>query len=246
MKAFEQAEAKSASNKLKLKSEGKNLKTFRYEITPGMAEDQVWKNDVLPTFEPLPKNVIGIWEYCFPEMFNNAIDHSGGASIRVQTIRTLEASQIVVLDDGIGIFRKLQSAMNLLDERHAILELSKGKLTTSPANHTGEGIFFTSRLVDSFNILSGSAAFTRDPTVDEDWLFELEVPQSGTAVFMKLGNRTLRTCEEIFCHYSSADRCDFTKTIVPVKLALYAHEQLVSRSQAKRVVARVDLFRGCQ
>jgi len=33
-------------------------------------------------------------------------------------------------DDGIGIFRKIHDELGLLDERHAILELAKGKLTT--------------------------------------------------------------------------------------------------------------------
>ena len=44
-------------------------------------------------------------------------------------------------DFGIGIFNKIQQGMNLLDERHAVLELTKGKLTTDPARHSGEGIF---------------------------------------------------------------------------------------------------------
>ena len=42
--------------------------------------------------------------------------------------------------------------MHLLDERHAILELSKDQLTTDPARHTGDGIFFTSRMFDSFDL----------------------------------------------------------------------------------------------
>ena len=34
----------------------------------------------------------------------------------------------------------------------------------------------------------------------------------------------------------------FNKTVVPVKLAQYGDESLVSRSQAKRLLARVDRF----
>ena len=48
-------------------------------------------------------------------------------------------------DDGEGIFKKIKNALNLLDEKQAVLELAKGKLTTDPSRHTGEGIFFTSR-----------------------------------------------------------------------------------------------------
>ncbi|MBC8184092.1 STAS-like domain-containing protein [candidate division KSB1 bacterium] len=53
---------------------------------------------------------------------------------------------IWIWDDGIRIFRKIRTALNLEIDLHAVFELSKGKLTTDPANHTGEGIFFTSRI----------------------------------------------------------------------------------------------------
>ena len=64
-----------------------------------------------------------------------------------------------VSDDGIGIFLKIQQALNLLDTREAILELAKGKLTTAPDHHSGEGIFFTSRVMDAFDIQSGALHF---------------------------------------------------------------------------------------
>lgn len=86
-------------------------------------------------------------------MFNNAIDHSGGTAITVQINKTAISTEIIISDDGIGIFKKIQSEFDLLDERHAIFELSKGKLTTDPRNHSGEGIFFTSRMFDQFEIL---------------------------------------------------------------------------------------------
>ena len=35
-------------------------------------------------------------------------------------------TQVLVLDDGFGIFRKIKAAFNLKDETQAILELSKG------------------------------------------------------------------------------------------------------------------------
>ena len=63
-------------------------------------------------------------------------------------------------DNGVGIFKKIQTELRLLDERHAILELAKGKLTTDPKRHTGEGIFFSSRMFDQFDILSGGIFFT--------------------------------------------------------------------------------------
>ncbi|EQD65519.1 regulatory protein, ArsR, partial [mine drainage metagenome] len=119
------------------------------------AEDVVWTNDVSQTLGQQPDNVKNIWHHGFTEMFNNAIDHSEGKSIMVTLTKTAASANMMVSDDGVGIFRKIQSKLGLLDERHAILELSKGKLTTDPKNHSGEGIFFTSRMFDSFDILVG-------------------------------------------------------------------------------------------
>jgi hypothetical protein len=133
--------------------------------------------------------------------------------------------------------------MNLLDERHAILELAKGKLTTDPEKHTGQGIFFTSRLLDSFDILSGGIFFTHTFGSEEDWILERPKEDSGTAIFMKLNNHSSRTSKAIFDQYSSGEDYGFTKTRVPVKLAQYGEDKLISRSQAKRLVARIDQFK---
>lgn len=108
----------------------------------------------------MPENVLDIWQYGFTEMFNNAIDHSGGKTISVNLEKTAVNTEIAIYDDGVGIFRKIQAELGLLDERHAVLELAKGKLTTDPARHSGEDIFFTSRMFDDFVILSCGVYFS--------------------------------------------------------------------------------------
>ena len=214
-----------------------------YDIVPGLAEDVVWHDDIQPALGQLPDNVMNIWHHGFTEMFNNAIDHSGGRTIRVEVLTTAASTEMSVADDGVGIFRKIQRELGLADERHAILELSKGKLTTDPRRHTGEGIFFTSRMFDSFEILSGGSFFSHESGKSEDWLVESIRDRNGTAVFMRLYNHTSRTTRKVFDAYVSGDEFDFSKTVVPVYLARYGNDQLISRSQAKRVLARVELFR---
>ena len=214
-----------------------------FKITPDLAEDLVWTNSIRPVISPLPDNVLDIWHYGFTEMFNNAIDHSDGSEISVKIRRNAASTEMLLMDNGIGIFKKIQAAMNLLDERHAIFELSKGKLTTDPRNHTGEGIFFTSRMFDSFDIISGGVYFTHKFGDDEDWIFEREKFSTGTSVWMEIHNHTARTTKKIFDHFSSGDDYGFNKTVVPVKLAQYGNDKLISRSQAKRVLARVELFK---
>lgn len=214
-----------------------------YKIVPGMEEDVVWTKDVRAALGQLPDNVMNIWHHGFTEMLNNALDHSGGRTIRVEVLKTAASTEMSVVDDGVGIFRKIQTDLGLLDERHAILELSKGKLTTDPKRHTGEGIFFTSRMFDSFEILSGGAFFSHESGKTEDWLLASSRDHAGTAVFMRLHNHTSRTAKKVFDAYVSGEDFDFSKTVVPVNLARYGNDRLISRSQAKRVLARVDLFK---
>ncbi len=225
--------------KLTALSEFKNI----YEITPNLAEDVVWRQDIRPFMGQLSSNVIDIWQYGFSEMFNNAIDHSSGTKITVAVTKTAVSTEILIQDNGVGIFKKIQTALNLLDERQAILELSKGKLTTDSKRHSGEGIFFTSRMFDSYGILSGGIYFSHEFDDSEDWILENDRVINGTSVLMKLDNHTARTSKKIFDQYTSGDDYGFNKTVVPVKLAQYGNDKLVSRSQAKRLLARIELFK---
>lgn len=215
-----------------------------YELNESMEEDVVWRKDIEPLLNQYPDNVRDIWHYCFTEMLNNAIDHSSGKFVSVRIDKTAINTQIILSDDGEGIFKKIQRELNLLDERHAVLELSKGKLTTDPKSHTGEGIFFTSRMMDDFVILSGGTYFSHRVVGDEDWIMESKPSGDGTFIFMTLNNNTSKTLKKIFDKYASKkEDYGFTKTVVPVKLVKYGDEALVSRSQAKRLLSRLDRFK---
>ncbi len=209
-----------------------------------LKEDVLWQKRAAPLLKDLPQNVLHIWHYGFTEMVNNVIDHSGGTRIRIRIRKTAVFVSIIILDDGVGIFHKIQSELGLEDERHAVLELSKGKLTTDPDNHTGEGIFFSSRMFDEYTIRSGKTQFSHRGNEDEDWIFETAQPEQGTAVYMLISNDSRRTTKKILDQYSSNDGdYRFIRTVVPVRLLRYGLEQLVSRSQAKRLLARVDRFK---
>lgn len=213
-----------------------------YSSGSQLAEDVVWRDDIEDLLDELPGNALDIWHYGFSEMFNNAIDHSDGNSIGVEVEKTAASAKIILMDDGVGIFKKIQNQFRLLDERHAVLELSKGKLTTDPDNHSGEGIFFTSRMFDKFMILSGETFFSHEFGELGDWILESEESSPGTSVSMELNNQISRTSKEIFDQYTSGEDYTFSKTIVPVRLAQYNRENLITRSQAKRLMARVEKF----
>ncbi|MGH7272453.1 MAG: STAS-like domain-containing protein, partial [Polyangiaceae bacterium] len=142
----------------------------------------------------------------------------------------------------VGIFKKIQAALGLLDPRHSVLELAKGKFTTDPARHSGEGIFFTSRSLDAFRILSGDVYFSHNHGEPEDWILEQPGPSNGTYVQMRLHNHTARSLKSVFDSFAGEDYA-FNKTVVPVRLTQYGDDNLVSRSQAKRLLLRVDRFR---
>lgn len=214
-----------------------------YKLDAHLEEHIVWNNDIIPRLDNLPTNVMDIWHYGFTEMLNNAIDHSSGTIVSIKLKRTATTTEISIYDDGEGIFKKIQREMSLTDERHAVLELSKGKLTTDPSNHTGEGIFFSSRMFDDFTILSGNVFFSHTHDEVEDWILESRKDQKGTSVYMELKNNTSRTAKKIFDNYTSDEDYGFNKTVVPVRLAQYGNEKLISRSQAKRLLARIDCFK---
>lgn len=214
-----------------------------YPLGSELEEHIIWRNDIAPNLGELPGNVVDIWHYGFTEMMNNAIDHSEGKFVSVNIDQTAIATKMSIYDDGFGIFKKIQRELHLSDERHSVLELAKGKLTTDPENHTGEGIFFASRMFDDYIILSGTVFFSHKHDDIEDWILESQRSQTGTIIVMTIKNNTSRTTKKIFDNFTSDDDYGFTKTVVPVRLVQYGDEKLISRSQAKRLLVRIDKFK---
>ncbi len=209
----------------------------------GLEEDIAWRDHVAEIVAELPNNIVSICNYGFTEMLNNAIDHSGGTWVVISASLTAVTTKIVVDDNGVGIFNHIQKELGLDDPRHALLELSKGKLTTDATRHTGEGIFFTSRMFDEFAILSDPLYYLREKTVDDDWLVETgDNSSSGTYVRMEIGRDATHTLADVFDQYSGEETYAFTRTHVPLLLANYEPDQLISRSAARRVLARFDRF----
>ncbi len=213
-----------------------------FSISKNLKEDVLWRVDFRPDLANIPQNVLDICNYGFTEMVNNVIDHSAGTLVMIRLVQTAVDIEIDIFDNGIGIFKKIQMELGLEDQRHSILELSKGKLTTDPIHHTGEGIFFSSRMFDTFNMGSGGIYFIHSD-LNGDWLIGDAEETEGTLVKMNIRINSAKTAKEVFDKYSSENEYDFSKTIVPVLLAKYGDENLVSRSQAKRLLVRFEKFR---
>ncbi len=219
-----------------------NTETYKYHLrrSRGEIDSDTYAYDKF--FEQHIKNCTEearrIWQYSFSEMANNVMDHSNAENLYITVEKNFLSTSVSFVDDGIGIFEKIREHFSLADLDEARCELFKGKLTTDSANHSGEGIFFTSRMMDEFVILSSGKIFRTDK-YEEDFNIDTDLPVSGTCVIMSLSNFTHRRIADIFNQYSSVDG-GFTKTRIPMRNIF--DNAPVSRSQAKRLYNRLDNF----
>lgn len=186
-----------------------------------------------------PDNVRRIWSYTFSEMINNVMDHSAAENLEIIIEQNFLNTMVVIKDDGVGIFNKIKEHFDLPSLEEAICELFKGKLTTDSENHSGEGIFFSSKMMDEFFILSSGKIFAANKYDDSQIVDILNKSFPGTCVVMTLANNSHKQTYEIFDLYANVEG-GFTKTRIPLKNIFESSP--VSRSQAKRVCHRLDKF----
>jgi hypothetical protein len=173
-------------------------------------------------------------------MLNNCKDHSKGKKCTLNISVNHENVTCAILDNGIGVLTSLNSVLALDEPREIIFELSKGKLTSDSSNHTGEGIFFTSRAFDCFTLTTNSYIYMRNNFL-QDWTLQKTTKTKGALVELELNINTTRKLKSLFDHYTN-DEHDFSTTEILVDLATQYGERLISRSQAKRVIKNLDKF----
>jgi hypothetical protein len=208
----------------------------------GLEEDRVWDEVVrdVPKIQGAPSNVRSIMRYAFTEMLNNAIDHSGGAEARVK-VWARDPLSFEIKDDGVGVFRHARERLELPDDLAALQQISKGRETTAPDRHSGEGIFFTSKAVDRFELDANRLRWIVDNGRGDQAIGEAP-EHAGTRVRYDVDASTRRTLEEVFAPFVDEGSLRFDRTVVP--LALFeTGGRFVSRSEAKRLGTRLDRFR---
>ena len=235
-------EGKTSARRYHLKAIAET--NFALDVNFLWSENDVWREHIKPFMKNISQNVIDICQYGFTEMLNNVIDHARSKDVRISYKQTYARIEMTIIDSGIGIFQKIQNDFKLDDPRTALLELSKGKLTSDKKNHAGEGIYFTSRAFDHFRIRSGNLFYARIKREGDDWLIEVNdrtATRQGTLIDMDIRTDADWTMQSVFQKYTS-DNWRFRKTHVPIKLVQYPGELLVSRSQAKRLLMRFENF----
>ncbi len=208
----------------------------------GLEEDQVYDKIKYsrPSVNKLPPHTRDILHYAFTEMLNNAIEHSGSLTITVLLVLSYGDIYFEIIDKGIGIFKHIQRRFKLKNEYEALEELLKGKKTTMPDRHTGEGIFFTSKIADIFEIQNAKIKLIIDNQKND--IYTEEIPfRRGTKVCFRIKKKTRKSLEGLFRQYTS-DEYEFHKTKVTVKL--YQKDvKYMSRSQARRLILSLDKFK---
>ena len=251
-----------------LVDEGKLIKIGKtrgaHYILPGKEPDKVHgkkrlKNDDLkeheifdefgenlPFIEKLPNNTRSILDYAFSEMLNNAIEHSKSKNIEVEIWKDNKKGLLhfIVNDFGVGVFRNVMKDRKLNSELEAIQDLLKGKTTTQPHAHSGEGIFFTSKVADIFSLKSFDYGLRIDNTIDDVFVEEIKPSKKGTIVEFVVNIGTERRLSDIFRKYQTdPDAMSFDKTEIKVRLYITS-TVYVSRSQARRLLAGLDKFKS--
>lgn len=194
-------------------------------------------------FPTIKKNVQDIFNFGFSEMLNNAIDHSDSKFIEVDVFKDKQNLMFVVSDTGIGAFRSIRTKKKLDSELSAIQDLLKGKTTTMPQAHSGEGIFFTSKMADLFRLESFEYRLRIDNKLKDVFVELLKPSKKGTRVVFQIALNSKRHTTDIFQKYvSNPDTLAFDKTDVQIKLYTMGTIH-VSRSQARRVLAGLDKFK---
>jgi anti-sigma regulatory factor (Ser/Thr protein kinase)/biotin operon repressor len=207
----------------------------------GLQEDIVLEEARTSTgiFHSLPNNVRQIIEYGFTEMLNNAIEHSRSEKIVVKIRRDESSLNFTVLDRGIGIYRNIMEKKHLNSAFEAIQDLLKGKQTTAPDYHSGEGIFFTSKVADILVIKSDRKKVIFNNLIDD--IFVRDVKDfKGTEVVFSIQLNSRRKLASVFSRFTG-EEYEFGATEVSVRL-YKPSTGYVSRSQARRILTGLEKF----
>jgi anti-sigma regulatory factor (Ser/Thr protein kinase) len=221
--------------------EQRSLRFHRILRNAGISEDIVLSEIKAQSgiYVDLGSNIRSILDYGFTEMLNNAIEHSRSDMIDALMERSVGIVRFLISDQGIGIFRNIMDSRHLANELEAIQDLLKGKQTTAPDAHSGEGIFFTSRVADVLSIRSSAKKLVFDNLRGDVFVTDIR-PVRGTKVSFSLSLTSRTELNDVFAAYTD-DSFEFGKTTVRVKL-FKAGIDYVSRSQARRIVSGLEKF----
>lgn len=210
----------------------------------GLEEDAVWRDvsEQVARVRPLEAEEEHSLRYAATEVINNAIDHSGGKSLKIEVdFESRGTTTLRVIDDGVGVFRRVCQDFGYESAQEAIVQLEKGRLTSDPSRHSGEGLFFSSKAVSRFRLESGRTAWIVDNIVGDSAIGRSDVT-CGTRVVIQVVHGETPRLQNVFAAFTDPETLRFMKTRASIRLSAFG-SSLISRSEAKRVTERLTEFK---
>ena len=210
----------------------------------GLEEDKVFEEASLEMNlkKRLSTNAYKIINYAFTEMLNNAIDHSKAKKVQTCLKCLNENLEFEIVDHGIGVYENVCKKFKLKNHFEACEHLLKGKQTTDAKRHSGEGIFFTSKIADRFILRSSELELVIDNKL-KDIFLENKKFVHGTKVKFVIKQKTRKNLSDLFKEYQNSD-LEFDKTKLSVTISLFEKGgEYVSRSEAKRLLFGLEKFK---
>lgn len=127
-----------------------------------------WDSAFAPYFQFTP-NVARFVRHAFAELLDNAVRHSGGSSVTVSLCQTATQVQLLVSDDGRGVFERSIEAADALPELERRL---------------GFGLASSAGAADAFELHANGCAFRRRG--GGRWAPARALAHPGTTVYVAL------------------------------------------------------------
>ena len=217
---------------------------FSWPIEVGTSDEDLMWTEAWDACRDLAADVNdqtrSVLRYCATEMLNNSIDHSAGTVVTLDVVVVEDDISLRTSDDGVGAFPKVRDHFALPSLHEAVARLTKGRQTTAPDAHSGQGLFFTSKVVDQFEIVSAGLAWSVDNVRNDQALLEVE-QRVGTQVLLRTRRNGSVVLKDIFDRFAGEDY-EFDRATFRVVLGDISDE-FVSRSEAKRLGAGLEVYR---
>jgi anti-sigma regulatory factor (Ser/Thr protein kinase) len=227
-----------------------NVKSLNNKLSRRLKNEGLKEHEIYFDFEKklhlketLDENIYSIFTYAFSEMLNNAIEHSESKEVEVTYFNSKKDLSFEIRDFGIGAFKNVKNKHELQSEIEAIQDILKGKTTTNPEAHSGQGIFFTSKIADLFIIESYGYRLRIDNSIPDTFIEELSPELKGTRVSFTINASSKKHLSDVFSEYqTNPEGYDFDKTKILIKLYTMG-TVYVSRSQARRILVGLEKYK---
>ena len=218
-----------------------NLKLKNKNLEEDRILDQVRLS--LPGYNSLREEIKKSFDYSFSEILNNAIEHSRSKTIDINVGINNGLVEFTIQDGGVGVFENIMNKYKLNSEIEAVQDLLKGKTTTAPHAHSGEGIFFSSKVCDQFEIDSHDIILQVNNILPDVFIRDSSISKKGSLIRWKTSLNSQRLLSDIFSQYQR-DKDLFEFDLTSVYVHLYTLDTVyISRSQARRLLMGLDKFK---